>query len=228
MTIANSFLFKISKPQQICFVVYDLEKWMERMWTVFGIRPWKVNVRDENSTKDNSVISDMVYMGKPAHFGYKLASALLETNLIIELLQPLSGDSIYSDFLKQHGERMQHIGWHMVYSYDEYLKVFKMLEENGFSCLQSAKTFASRIGYFDTTKVLGAILEVCDLFFLTYYSLVCIFKSFQSEFLVRQAKSGESSWLKSQPDKVSRPSEPSFASMRATVWVKRKQEDSRP
>ena len=30
---------------------------------------------------------------------------------------------------------------------------------------------------------------------------------------MRQAKSGESSWLKSQPDKVSRPSEPSFASV---------------
>ena len=50
----------------------------------------------------------------------------------------------------------------------------------------------------------------------------------KSEFLVRQAKSGESSWLKSQPDKVSRPSEPSFASMQVTVWMKRKQGDSRP
>ena len=39
----------------------------------------------------------------------------------------------------------------------------------------------------------------------------------ESEFLVRQAKPGESSWLRSQPDKVSRPSEPSFAFMRVTV-----------
>jgi hypothetical protein len=50
----------------------------------------------------------------------------------------------------------------------------------------------------------------------------------KSEFLVRQAKSGESSWLRSQLGKVSRPSKPSIASMQVTVWVKRKQGASRP
>jgi len=65
-------------------------------------------------------------------------------------------------------------------------------------------------------------------FFLTFKSVFRIFNLPKSEFLVRQAKPGESSWLRSQPDKVSRPSEPSFAFMRATVWVKRKQGDSRP
>jgi hypothetical protein len=55
-----------------------------------------------------------------------------------------------------------------------------------------------------------------------------MFKLSKSEFLVRQAKSAQSSWLKSQPDKVSRPSEPSFAFMRVIAWVKRKQGDSRP
>ena len=68
----------------------------------------------------------------------------------------------------------------------------------------------------------------CGRFLLTEYYLFRIFNPSQSEFLVRQAKSGESSWLQSQPDKVSRPSEPSFAFMRVTVWVKRKQGDSRP
>jgi len=160
MTVASSPVLKINKAQQICFVVHDLEKSMERLWTIFGIGPWKVNIRDENSTKDTSIISDMVYMNKPAHFSYKLASTTLETGLIIELLQPLSGDSTYSDFLKQHGEGLHHIGWHFVHSQDEFLKVTETLERNGFPCLQSAKTFVSRVGYFDTTKVLGAILEV--------------------------------------------------------------------
>jgi hypothetical protein len=44
----------------------------------------------------------------------------------------------------------------------------------------------------------------------------------QNEFLVRQAKLEESGWLRSQRDKVSRPSEPSFAFMQVTAWVKRK------
>jgi hypothetical protein len=50
----------------------------------------------------------------------------------------------------------------------------------------------------------------------------------RSNVLVRQVKLGESSWLKSQSDKVSRPSEPSFAFMQVTAWVKRKQDDRRP
>jgi hypothetical protein len=55
---------------------------------------------------------------------------------------------------------MHHIGWHNVRTYDEYLKVTRMLEENGFPCLQSFKIFVSRLSFFDTTKVLGTILEV--------------------------------------------------------------------
>ena len=39
----------------------------------------------------------------------------------------------------------------------------------------------------------------------------------KSKLLVRQAKPEESSWLRSQPDKVSRPSEPSFAFIRELV-----------
>jgi hypothetical protein len=47
-------------------------------------------------------------------------------------------------------------------------------------------------------------------------------------FLVCQAKPEKSGWLRSQPDKVSRPSEPSFAFIWVPVWMKRKQGDSRP
>ena len=52
---------------------------------------------------------------------------------------------------------------------------------------------------------------------LTYNTEILIFLSIKSNVLVRQAKLGESSWLRSQPDKVSRPSEPSFAFIRVIV-----------
>ena len=45
---------------------------------------------------------------------------------------------------------------------------------------------------------------------------------------MRQAKLAQSSWLRSQPDKVSRPSEPSLALVMVTSWVKRRQGGSRP
>jgi methylmalonyl-CoA/ethylmalonyl-CoA epimerase len=160
MTISNSTLFKINKVHQTAYVVQDVDKSMERMWTLFGIGPWGVHIRDANSTEDHSIISDQVFMGKPAHYGYKLASAVLEGGLSIELIQPTYGDSTFSDFLKKRGEGMHHIGWHILPSYDEFLKTAKMLEENGFPCLQSARVLASRMAYFDTTKVLNTIFEI--------------------------------------------------------------------
>ena len=58
--------------------------------------------------------------------------------------------------------------------------------------------------------------------FVANISLTCkttffMFHIIKRKFLVRQAKLGESSWLRSQPDKVSRPSEPSFAFIRVIV-----------
>jgi methylmalonyl-CoA/ethylmalonyl-CoA epimerase len=160
MTIANNFLFKISKAQQICFVVADLDAWMERLWTVFGMGPWKVNYRDPYAKEDCTWIKDTTYMGNPAHFTYKLASTTFENGMIYELIQPLTGDSTFSKFLKEHGEGVHHIGWHIVNSDDEYLKVCKMLEDNGFPCEQSSRIFRSKMGYYDTTSVLGTMLEV--------------------------------------------------------------------
>ena len=66
--------------------------------------------------------------------------------------------------------------------------------------------------------------DFMDVFFLLGHTspFSRILSLSQSEFLVRQAKPARSSWLKSQPGKVSRPSVPSFASMRVIVWVKRK------
>lgn len=161
-------LFKINKPQQIAIVVYDLQKSMEKMWNMFGIGPWKVYVRDYNSTQENSVISEMFYLGKPGKFTYQTASIgaipssgiPMPTGAVFELVQPLSGENIYSDFLNEHGEGIQHIGWHETHNYDKYIKTCNLLEQNGIRCLQSQKMFTSCVSYFDTNKVLGTILEV--------------------------------------------------------------------
>ncbi len=53
--------------------------------------------------------------------------------------------------------------------------------------------------------------------FLTYKFVLPTLPSRKRKFLVRQAELGQSSCLRSQADKVSLPSEPSFAFMRVTV-----------
>jgi methylmalonyl-CoA/ethylmalonyl-CoA epimerase len=79
---------------------------------------------------------------------------------MFELIQPLSGENIFSDFLREHGEGMHHIGWHVVHSQEEFDRVTSVLEGQGFPCLQSARVYASQMAYFDTTRVLKTFLEV--------------------------------------------------------------------
>jgi methylmalonyl-CoA/ethylmalonyl-CoA epimerase len=159
MEKTNNPVLNINQAKQVAFVVVDLREAMERMWTVFGIGPWSVDIRDPNATEDHALITDMVYMKKPGRFSYQAAVANLGS-LIIELIQPLEGDNIYSDFLRQYGEGMQHLGYQVVNSEKEFAKVTKVLEENGFPCLQRATLYASKVAYFDTTSALNTILEV--------------------------------------------------------------------
>ena len=161
MASNNLPLFNINKAQQVAFVVHDCEKAAERLWKTFGIGPWQIDIRDCDSKLDNEMITNMMYHNKPGCFGYKMAEATLGPHgCIIEYIQPLSGENIYSDFLREHGEGMHHIGWHIVHSQEEFDSVKSMLEGQGFPCLQSARVYASQMAYFDTTSVLNTILEV--------------------------------------------------------------------
>ena len=78
----------------------------------------------------------------------------------IELIQPLEGDSIYRDFLKDNGEGVQHLGWHFVDSLKTFHQTTLKLEQAGFSCLTTLHHGLGVTAYFDTTEVLYTILEV--------------------------------------------------------------------
>ena len=160
MAVKHQPLFNINRPQQVAFVVFDVDKTIERLWNVFGIGPWQIDIRDYNSALDNAMIKDMMYRKKPGRFSYKMAETALPDGFILEYIQPTSGENIYSDFLREHGEGMHHIGWHIVNSAEEFSRVTGVLEAQGFPCIQSARVYASQMAYFDTTSVLNTILEV--------------------------------------------------------------------
>ena len=157
----NRPIIKLTQLEQVCLVVRDLDKSMEYLWNTFGIGPWNVYARDFNSTRDGESIRDMTYYGKPARFSYKTASTKNKPgSIVIELIQPVEGDNIYSDFLKEHGEGIHHLGWHFVDSLEAFADTTRKLEKEGFPCIMSARVYHAAIAYFDTTKVLNTILEV--------------------------------------------------------------------
>jgi methylmalonyl-CoA/ethylmalonyl-CoA epimerase len=158
MTNLSKPAIKITELEQVCFVVRDLNKSMEAMWNNFGIGPWSVFISNASS------MSDMTYRGKPAHFNYKVAKtkAKLGNGFEIEMAESIEGDNIYHDFLREHGEGIQHIGYYKVVSPDAVAETKRSLEEAGFPCIMSGRNYRVNVvfAYFDTTKVLNTILEV--------------------------------------------------------------------
>lgn len=145
--------FKLQTLEQVCVVVPDLQKAMESMWNEFGIGPWNVyNYR-------SSDIRDVTYRGKPSRLGMAVARASMGTNEI-ELIQPTEGESTYTEFLKEHKNAgVHHLGW---YTVKNLADTIRSMEEAGFPCVTSGRTYKAQFAYFDTAKALGIMLEaVC-------------------------------------------------------------------
>lgn len=155
--MANSSqpVINITKLEQVCIIVRDVDKSMESMWSTFGIGPWNVFIID------SGVLDEMTYHGKPAQFSFKIARTQNKVGgFEIELIEPLEGDSIYRDFLRDHGEGVHHVGWQRADSPESLIETARSLEKAGFPCMMSGRSYNAAFAYIDTTRVLNTILEL--------------------------------------------------------------------
>jgi len=74
----------------------------------------------------------------------------------IELIQWISGEGIYKEFIEQGKEGLHHLSC-MVDELDPYIELFK---ENGFEPLLTGVFVKQYVAYFDTIESLGFILEI--------------------------------------------------------------------
>jgi methylmalonyl-CoA/ethylmalonyl-CoA epimerase len=155
MTNSSHPVIHLTDLGQVCIVVRDVDKSVDSMWNTFGIGPWSIYVMDSSS------MSNMTYRGKPGRFSFKVARTISKLGGIeIELIQPVEGSNIYADFLKEHGEGIQHVGWYKVNSLAVFVETTQMLEKAGFPCMMSARGPRGHFAYFDTTKALNTVLEL--------------------------------------------------------------------
>src|SRR5512135_1087094 len=82
---------------QIGIVVHDLYVVTQKLTHLFGIGPFRIF---EWPLED--VDPQATYHGQPANFRLLLAFVTVG-KLQIEIVQPLEGQNIYSDFLRDHG-----------------------------------------------------------------------------------------------------------------------------
>jgi hypothetical protein len=93
--------------------------------------------------------------GKPVKYSMKLAHTRAGSTML-ELIQPLVGESIYKDFLMERGEGFHHIA---CYEVDDIEEATSKLCDLGIPVIQSGRWEGAYFTYMGTEKLLGGIIE---------------------------------------------------------------------
>jgi methylmalonyl-CoA/ethylmalonyl-CoA epimerase len=139
---------------QIGIVVRDLESACRRYSALWECGPWRVY------TYGPEILSSQSYRGEPSTFVVRIA--LNSTTPQLELLEPISGPSVYDDWLERRGEGLHHLAAFVVDA-DEAIA---SLAEAGYRVVQEGRGFGLEgdgvFAYFDTEHDLGYLLEVVE------------------------------------------------------------------
>jgi methylmalonyl-CoA/ethylmalonyl-CoA epimerase len=138
---------------QIGIVVNDLHAFTRELTRLFGIGPfrifeWPLDGVDPQAT----------YHGQPGNFRLLLAFVTVG-KIQIEIVQPLDGQNIYSDFLRDHGPGLHHFRL----TIPGFEKGVQSLIEAGIEHIASGTGMhvGSQWAYFDTTHLLeGVVVEL--------------------------------------------------------------------
>ena len=141
---------------QVAIVVKDLDRAVEAYWKLFGVGPWRIY------TYGRPLVKEMSYRGQRSDFKYLIALAQVG-DLNIELIQTLEGNTIYGDFVAEHGYGMHHVA-HFV---EDMQAALAEARDAGFSVTQEGSGFgvdgSGHYAYLDTEDVIGVSVELVEL-----------------------------------------------------------------
>ncbi|QNO36890.1 VOC family protein [Protaetiibacter sp. SSC-01] len=92
-------------PDQIAYVVPELRPAVERMARVLGVAEWNV------WTYDGAYVPVRRYLGEDAD--YTSVVAMPSYGPALEIIQPVTGPSIYTTFLDERGPGLHHVGYYV-------------------------------------------------------------------------------------------------------------------
>src|SRR3990167_3840268 len=110
-------------------------------------------LRSRYSTKN----TEGTYLGKPGNWVCNLHIAYAGDTQI-ELIQPVSGASMYQESLDRHGDAVQHVAYWLDDA--DYDAAAAHLESSGYPQIQSFRLPILRVGYYDTRRVIGVVTEI--------------------------------------------------------------------
>ncbi len=134
-----------SRLIQVGVVVKDLDKAVERLSSL-GIGPFTPMLLPPEA--------EQRFRGKPLDAKFKISGARLG-EIVLELIQPVEGESPHQEFLDSKGEGIQHIA----FAVDDLDREVAKLTKQGVSVLLSANLRDVRVAYLDL-GVGGLIFEL--------------------------------------------------------------------
>lgn len=134
---------------QVAYVVRDLpaaEEWFKKVWGV------PLFVRSENM----SFPATSTYRGKPSVSSMSLSLGFArETN--VELIQPLTGPSLYTDFLDAKGPGLHHVA----FSVPDFAGAVAGLKAQGLEALlEGHLDSGTDFAYFDCEAAGASVIEI--------------------------------------------------------------------
>ncbi len=138
---------------QVGVVVRDARKVAERLYALLGAGPFRLM-----EYPIPGVDAQAIFRGEPAAYRVLLAFGQLGATQV-ELVQPLEGESIWSEFLAQHGPGLHHFRV-TVSNFDETVQAW---QDAGIEMIASGTGahVGSRWAYFDTSAMLdGIVIEL--------------------------------------------------------------------
>jgi len=136
---------------QIAWAVKDIASAEKFFTQTMGIK--KFLHLDNLAAKD----AEGTYLGQPGDWVINLYIANAGDTQI-ELIQPVSGKSMFNESLERHGDAVQHVAYWLDDS--EYDAAAHHLESAGYPLIQSFKIPLARVGYFDTRIAIGVVTEI--------------------------------------------------------------------
>lgn len=143
----------LSRVLEVAMVVEDLDRAVDFYTNVVGWGPFTIHELD---------LRHFTFRGRPCTGLIKVAITPWDSAPAIELVQPLSGETPFSEFLREHGEGLHHVHCGLV---DDLDVVLASLAKDGVETifLGSLPEFGARCAFVVGKKTHGVILELSDM-----------------------------------------------------------------
>mgnify|MGYP001102071277 CR=1 FL=1 len=140
---------------QVAIIVPNLEEAVENYWKLFRIGDWHFY------TYGRPLVKSMTYQGQPSDYKMRVALSYLGP-MRIELIEMVEGDTVYADFVREHGYGVHHFGVLV----ENMQEAIAQAEAAGLMMTQDGAGFGrdgdGHYAYLDTEDRIGVTIELIE------------------------------------------------------------------